>query len=312
MGAAQPLAPAAQPLAPTAPPLPRRRLLATALPFLLAQSPPQLTALRIHRGRGTPASILIPGAHSPVPGRPAPAPSILDGRARLVVETVDDGTDLAPLRAAPAGAAALAAADLDRLRACLDPRIALESLRPFALFEALAAAPRGPLCPGLPPPGAEPAPAIGGDAWLLDLARARRLPIAGAETLAERSQAIARIPDAIFLALIRRLLAGEPAAPPHAARIAAALDAGAHDDLREAVLDTFALPPAERLTLAQHLLDDRNRVMAARLAPMLGRESLLVALGAAHLGGTQGVARLLADRGFTLDRLRIAAVMAPR
>lgn len=50
------------------------------------------------------------------------------------------------------------------------------------------------------------------------------------------------------------------------------------------------------------LIDDRNRIMAARIAPLLRDGAAFVAIGAAHLPGEDGVLARLADRGYRVTR----------
>jgi uncharacterized protein YbaP (TraB family) len=52
------------------------------------------------------------------------------------------------------------------------------------------------------------------------------------------------------------------------------------------------------------LLYGRNRKWAARLDSLLGKKSLLVAVGAAHLPGTGGVIDLLRKEGYTVEPVR--------
>lgn len=52
------------------------------------------------------------------------------------------------------------------------------------------------------------------------------------------------------------------------------------------------------------LVDDRNRLMAERVAPLLAERSYLVAVGAMHLPGEEGVLNLLARSGWTVSPLR--------
>ncbi len=49
------------------------------------------------------------------------------------------------------------------------------------------------------------------------------------------------------------------------------------------------------------LLYDRNRKWAGELDSLLPDKSLLIAVGAAHLPGKQGVIELLRKEGFTVD-----------
>jgi hypothetical protein len=54
--------------------------------------------------------------------------------------------------------------------------------------------------------------------------------------------------------------------------------------------------------LKTRLIDDRNRIMAARIAPLLRDGGVFVAIGAAHLPGEGGVLARLEARGYSITR----------
>jgi uncharacterized protein YbaP (TraB family) len=61
-------------------------------------------------------------------------------------------------------------------------------------------------------------------------------------------------------------------------------------------------------TLTKKLLDDRNVTMAARLDDYLkGKEQAFVVVGAAHIVGEKGVARLLRDKGYKVEQVTLQA-----
>ncbi len=53
----------------------------------------------------------------------------------------------------------------------------------------------------------------------------------------------------------------------------------------------------------ERLLDVRNRLMVARMKPRLGEGNALVAVGALHLPGRQGILNLLAEEGYAIARV---------
>lgn len=53
----------------------------------------------------------------------------------------------------------------------------------------------------------------------------------------------------------------------------------------------------------EHLLLKRNRVMVGRLIPMITDQSAFIAVGAAHLGGKQGIIAMLRQLGYTVEVL---------
>jgi len=61
-------------------------------------------------------------------------------------------------------------------------------------------------------------------------------------------------------------------------------------------------------SLTKKLLDDRNLTMAARLDEYLkGKEPAFVVVGAAHIIGEKGVARLLRDKGYKVEQVTLEA-----
>jgi uncharacterized protein len=61
-------------------------------------------------------------------------------------------------------------------------------------------------------------------------------------------------------------------------------------------------------SLTKKLLDDRNVIMAARLDEYLkGKEPAFVVVGAAHIVGDKGLARLLRDKGYKVEQVTLEA-----
>jgi uncharacterized protein YbaP (TraB family) len=78
--------------------------------------------------------------------------------------------------------------------------------------------------------------------------------------------------------------------------------AGKHRALFE--LSRQMVPPDEFAPFEAALLTDRNRAWARALPDLLsGRDSVVIAVGAAHLSGETGVLQALQDLGYTLTRL---------
>ncbi len=71
-----------------------------------------------------------------------------------------------------------------------------------------------------------------------------------------------------------------------------------------AMRDLQHMPPATARSLKSRLYDERNRAMADRIAQMLdASEVVLVAVGAGHMTGPEGLVALLKARGFAVRRL---------
>jgi uncharacterized protein YbaP (TraB family) len=61
-------------------------------------------------------------------------------------------------------------------------------------------------------------------------------------------------------------------------------------------------------SLTKKLLDDRNVIMAAKLVEYLkGKDPIFVVVGAAHLVGDKGVAKMLRDQGYKVDQVTLEA-----
>lgn len=61
-------------------------------------------------------------------------------------------------------------------------------------------------------------------------------------------------------------------------------------------------------TLTRKLLDDRNVMMAAKMEEYLkAREQAFVVVGAAHILGEKGIARLLRDKGYKVEQVALEA-----
>lgn len=64
-----------------------------------------------------------------------------------------------------------------------------------------------------------------------------------------------------------------------------------------------AAPPGVAERFLEHLLIDRNHRMAERMAPLLAEGNALVAVGALHLYGDEGVLALLERQGYRVTRV---------
>lgn len=61
-------------------------------------------------------------------------------------------------------------------------------------------------------------------------------------------------------------------------------------------------------SLTKKMLDDRNVIMAAKLDEYLkGKEPIFVVVGAAHIIGDKGVAKLLRDKGYKVEQVTLQA-----
>jgi uncharacterized protein YbaP (TraB family) len=61
-------------------------------------------------------------------------------------------------------------------------------------------------------------------------------------------------------------------------------------------------------SLTKKLLDDRNVTMAIKLDEYLkGKEPIFVVVGAAHIIGDKGLAKMLRDKGYKVDQVTLEA-----
>jgi hypothetical protein len=61
-------------------------------------------------------------------------------------------------------------------------------------------------------------------------------------------------------------------------------------------------------SLTKKLLDDRNVAMATQLDEYLkGKEPIFVVVGAAHIIGDKGIAKMLRDKGYKVDQVTLEA-----
>jgi len=144
------------------------------------------------------------------------------------------------------------------------------------------------------------------DQKLYALARARRLPAFGLESIEEQIAVFDGIPLDTQVALLRHGLAErahfvgliEPAIQAWLKRDLALLDA-----VHERTITRFPQMAEHYRILARHIVDNRSVVMAHRLFMPLARGGVFVAIGADHLHGEKGVLRLLQKQGYRITRV---------
>lgn len=151
-------------------------------------------------------------------------------------------------------------------------------------------------------------PQWGVDLWLAGEARRAGIEVLALETVARQIEAMSAGGEAAQLAALAQTVA-----LINAGRVDEYFDAmlrawrrgdgAALAQLLEMDADAAAMAP-----LLDELLAQRNHEMAAALARLLaGPGPVFVAVGAAHLDGPDGLAALLARKGFVLERLRDGA-----
>lgn len=139
---------------------------------------------------------------------------------------------------------------------------------------------------------------------VLTLAEDRGLSIGGLEQADDLEARVAKLPERLMVDMLKRSLTPDAAA--RARRLATALSKGAWDDALEAFGDQAPDASAARL-LRRALISDRNAAWMPRLVNDLANGDAMVVVDIAHLGGDQGLIRLLSAKGFQVTRISVPA-----
>jgi len=177
---------------------------------------------------------------------------------------------------------------------------ALEHLQPIGLSREFVnkLKPWGVLL-NLRSPGGAQGSAL--DTRLLELARARRMPLAQIEGVEEQIFTFDEFPMESQVALLKHSLAHRDELAELAGRT---LDAYLARDLseiwrlREAFMARHPQVAAHQAVMTKRVLHDRSVVMAFRMQRQLRRGDAFIALGALHLYGEKGVLALLEEDGY--------------
>ncbi|MGD1877711.1 MAG: TraB/GumN family protein [Kiloniellaceae bacterium] len=141
------------------------------------------------------------------------------------------------------------------------------------------------------------------DNWLQDQARRRGKSLEALETMDEQIEIFNGMSEAEQVAMVNDMLADYDDIEARFNRIFRAYLKG---DLTVAMAEANDVSGVSDVAAAERfkarLIDDRNRLMAARLAPLLRDGGAFVAIGSAHLPGEDGVLARLAARGYRVTR----------
>jgi uncharacterized protein YbaP (TraB family) len=144
------------------------------------------------------------------------------------------------------------------------------------------------------------------DSQLLELARARRLPLDQIEGVEEQIFTFDEFPMESQVALLKHSLAHRAELAELAERT---LDAYLAGDLagiwrlRERFVARHPQIAAHQAVMTKRVVHDRSVVMALRMQRHLRRGAAFVALGALHLYGEKGVLALLEADGYRAERV---------
>jgi len=128
------------------------------------------------------------------------------------------------------------------------------------------------------------------DTYLARKARDAKMKVQGIETAEEQLDAIASIP----IATQAKMLVDAVKEGQSNKDISLLYDLA---DLNQLFQLTKADMPQEAL---RSMLLDRNKIMATRIEDMMHRKPMFIAVGAAHLGGEEGIIKKLQDYGYSV------------
>ena len=141
------------------------------------------------------------------------------------------------------------------------------------------------------------------DSWLQAEARRRGKEIRALETYEEQIAVFDSMSEAEQVAMVSDMLADYADIDARFNRIFRAYLKG---DLTVAMAEANDVSKVSDVAAAerfkQRLIDDRNRVMAQRIEPLLRAGGAFIAVGAAHLPGEGGVLDLLEAQGYRITR----------
>lgn len=141
------------------------------------------------------------------------------------------------------------------------------------------------------------------DAVLESAARDRGIPVYGIETTEEQVEVFAGLSEADQLALLDSTLESNSQIDTFFERLRQAYLAGDLEQLSALTAEEEESAPQEVITrFLERLIIERNRRMAERIRPRLAEGNALIAVGALHLYGKEGVLGLLAAQGYRVSR----------
>jgi len=292
----------------------RRALLALAAATCLMPALPATAGARERFGQGllwrvarkgaAPSHVYgtIHVADARVAELPEPARRALDGARSLMLEFLPDAYSQERFLEA---SMFLDRQTLEGLIGRTDFERALEQLAPIGLSREFInkLKPWGVLLNLRAPQGGQGAAL---DAQLVELARARRLPLAQIEGVEEQIFIFDEMPIESQVALLRHALAHRDellALAEGTLQAYLARDLAAIWRLREEYTARHPEVASHQAAMLKRVVHDRSVVMAFRMQRELRRGQAFVALGALHLYGEKGVLALLEEDGYRATRV---------
>jgi len=181
----------------------------------------------------------------------------------------------------------------------LERALALMSRRGLAREQALSLRPwAAAMVLSLPPAGTHPFM----DLQLALRARAHGAAVTGLESVAEQVDFLAGLGGAAHLDLLDQAVASAETGYPRLEELTKAWLAGDLERIGKLTASELeALSPEARARFIERGLVQRNRRMRDRALPLLEAGSALIAVGALHLPGDDGLIALLRERGYRVE-----------
>ncbi|PDS79666.1 TraB/GumN family protein [Rhizobium sp. L43] len=123
--------------------------------------------------------------------------------------------------------------------------------------------------------------------------------LVGLETPDEQIKALSDVPDDLMLQNLRELLAFPNGMDDITETMIGLYDQG-KIGMIFALMEVVSTDLAAEKAFENRMITDRNKVMAERAKPYLDQGRTMIAVGAAHLPGDEGLVELLRRQGFTV------------
>ena len=140
------------------------------------------------------------------------------------------------------------------------------------------------------------------DNVLREHAEARGIPVYGIETIAEQIGLFANFSEAEQLELLDMTMEMHPQAEAQFNELRRAWLAGDLGGLYDKAMEPPPTGSPDLIeTFTTRLIHDRNYRMAERITPLLDQGNALIAVGALHLPGDEGILALLEEKGYLVS-----------
>lgn len=288
-------------------------LIAFAASFSQAAEQPGVPAFQVAAPNGQ-SNVVIGTVHVPHAALRQPAADVLNGARTFVIEhtnegEVPDGFDpdaLAAMFQQRDVRAAWARSLTDQQIARIVGNYNCTAPKPITVseFETFLKLGTARLVAALAFVPCAPAGSFSRDDLLAQAANARRIPVVGLETQQEIGARRTSIPPRLYEASLRYALNLD--LDKLYGALAAAMNRGDFDEVHRLAADPIG-DPADRELFNRIMLAERNVAWIPGLRAALDRGRAVVAVGAAHLPGKQGILSLLTQQGYRVEPIILPA-----